>query len=77
MVAYLISPPRLEDYLRYAELLTPFNTFHNEALLLKRHFRGRKVWMVSATEQGGGVAEMMPRMMSLLRQWHVCTGAEQ
>ena len=59
---------RLENYLRYAELLTPFNTFHNEALLLKRHFRGRKVWMVSSTEQGGGVAEMMPRMISLLRQ---------
>ncbi|MGB3778397.1 MAG: glycosyltransferase [Tunicatimonas sp.] len=59
---------QLADYLAYTDLLAPFNAFHNEALLLKRHLRRRKVWMVSSTEQGGGVAEMMPRMISLLRQ---------
>lgn len=59
---------RLEDYLRYTDLLPAFNTFHNEALLLKSALRRRTLWMVSSTEQGGGVAEMMPRMISLLRQ---------
>ncbi|MGB3851972.1 MAG: glycosyltransferase [Tunicatimonas sp.] len=59
---------QLADYLAYTDLLPAFNSFHNEALLLKQRLRRRRVWMVSSTEQGGGVAEMMPRMISLLRQ---------
>ncbi|MEO0331808.1 MAG: glycosyltransferase, partial [Bacteroidota bacterium] len=39
-----------------------------EALQLKPSLRRQKIWMVNSTEHGGGVAEMMPRMISLLRQ---------
>nr|WKN34604.1 glycosyltransferase [Tunicatimonas sp. TK19036] len=59
---------RLENYRAYAPLLPPFNAFYDEALLLKRSLRRCKIWMVNSTEHGGGVAEMMPRMVSLLRQ---------
>lgn len=72
----------LENYLAYASLVPSFNAFHNEALLLRRNLRQRKLWMVNSTEFGGGVAEMMPRMISLLRQlglnadWMVMETAE-
>ena len=59
---------KLENYLAYASLVPHFNAFQNEALLLRKSLRKRKIWMVNSTEHGGGVAEMMPRMISLLRQ---------
>ncbi|MGD1889259.1 MAG: glycosyltransferase [Cyclobacteriaceae bacterium] len=59
---------KLENYLAYASLAPRFNAFHNEAVLLRKALRKKKIWMVNSTEHGGGVAEMMPRMISLLRQ---------
>ena len=58
----------LENYLAYATLVPAYNAFYNEALQLKPSLRRQKIWMVNSTEHGGGVAEMMPRMISLLRQ---------
>lgn len=58
----------LDDYRAYATLVPSFNAFYNEALLLKRSLQQRKIWMINSTEYGGGVAEMMPRMISMLRQ---------
>ncbi|WKN43395.1 glycosyltransferase [Tunicatimonas pelagia] len=59
---------RLDDYRSYATLVPAFNAFYNEALLLKRSLQERKIWMINSTEHGGGVAEMLPRMISILRQ---------
>jgi len=59
---------RLENYRSYASLLPSFNAFYNEALLLKRPLRRRTIWMVNSAEQGGAVAEILPRKISLLRQ---------
>jgi trehalose synthase len=39
-----------------------------------RRLNGRTVWMVNSTAHGGGVAEMMPVIVSLLRQLGVYTG---
>ncbi|WP_266082189.1 glycosyltransferase [Haladaptatus caseinilyticus] len=33
-----------------------------------RSLRGRTVWMINSAEQGGGVAEMMPQLITLLRE---------
>ncbi len=59
---------QLDDYRSYATLVPAFNAFYNEALLLKRSLKDRKIWMINSTEHGGGVAEMLPRMISILRQ---------
>lgn len=59
---------RLEDYDLYAVLAMGLRELRTEAYTLLPAVGGRKVWMVSSTEKGGGVAEMMPRMVSLLRQ---------
>jgi trehalose synthase len=40
----------------------------SEAKTLVPALRGRKVWMINSTAQGGGVAEMLPKMVSLLRE---------
>lgn len=59
---------KLEDYDRYAVLAMGLRELHTEALTLMRLISGRKVWMVSSTEKGGGIAEMMPRLVNILRQ---------
>jgi len=59
---------RLEDYDLYATLSPGLRALQSEALFLVPKLKGRKVWMVNSTAQGGGVAEMMPRLISLFRQ---------
>jgi len=58
----------LEDYTCYAPLLATINAFRSETALLKKNLEEKTIWMVNSTEQGGGVAEMMPRMVSIMRQ---------
>ena len=43
------------------------------ARLLVPKLKGRTVWMVNSTAQGGGVAEMMPRLVGMLRDVGVKT----
>lgn len=59
---------KLEDYAAYAALLALINDFQQEAALLVPALKNTCIWMVNSTAQGGGVAEMMPRMLSIMRQ---------
>lgn len=59
---------RLDDYASVAALTRSVGELRSEAALLVPRLAGRKVWMLSSTAVGGGVAEMMPRLVSLLRE---------
>ena len=61
------SRPDLEDYGQLASLTAAVQSLRNEAVPLLRQLKGREVWMINSTAQGGGVAEMLPRVISLLR----------
>ncbi len=69
------APPRLEDYepiIGKPEL--------DEIRFLARHLRGKTVKMVNSTAVGGGVAEILNRLIPLLTEleiptrWDVITG---
>ena len=59
--------PTLEDYnahLHLAQAVAELKAVAvNDAVTLKE----RTVWMINSTEEGGGVAEMLPKIVSLLR----------
>jgi trehalose synthase len=44
-----------------------------DAERLAPRLRGRRVWMVNSTSRGGGVAEMLPKLVALLRELGVDT----
>lgn len=58
----------LEDYTCYAPLLATIDAFRNETALLRKNLTDKTIWMINSTERGGGVAEMLPRMVSIMRQ---------
>jgi trehalose synthase len=58
----------LKDYELYAALYMPTRELYMEAGKLIPAIAKRKVWMINSTSIGGGVAEMMPRTISFLRQ---------
>ena len=62
---------KIKDYTTYASLIPSIVNFQNESEALKKNLEGRKIWMINSTEQGGGVAEMLPRMISILRQVNI------
>jgi trehalose synthase len=59
---------QFKDYDLYSSLAMGLRDLSQEASLLLPKIKGRKIWMVNSTDQGGGVAEMMPRLISLFRQ---------
>jgi trehalose synthase len=59
---------RLKDYDLYSSLAMPLRELMQEAGLILPKIKSKKIWMVNSTAQGGGVAEMMPRLVSLFRQ---------
>ncbi len=59
---------RLDDYSALAFLAPYVDELRAEAATLMPALAGRKVWMINSTPQGGGVAEMLPKMLPLLRQ---------
>jgi trehalose synthase len=63
----------LADYAGFAHLAPAVRDLRAEAELLAPGLAGRKVWMLNSTSVGGGVAEMMPRLVSLLRELGVAT----
>src|SRR5262249_30557338 len=69
------APPRLDDYaaiIGQPEL--------DEIRFLARHLRGKTVKMVNSTAVGGGVAEILNRLIPLMNEleiptrWEVITG---
>jgi trehalose synthase len=63
----IVAPSRLEDYAQVAHLTGAVAALQEEAERVLPLLRGRTIWMVNSTVQGGGVAEMLPTMLSLLR----------
>jgi trehalose synthase len=59
---------RIAEYAQNAFLYSPVAELLAEAAATVPTLEGRTVYMVNSTAKGGGVAEMMPRMVGLLRQ---------
>ena len=59
---------RLRDYAEYTDLVPQVRDLETTARKSVRQLAHRTIWMVSSTSQGGGVAEGLPRIVSLLRQ---------
>jgi trehalose synthase len=56
----------LEDYGGLAYLAAVVQDLRLEARTLVPKLNGRRVWMVNSTAAGGGVAEMMPRLVAIM-----------
>jgi trehalose synthase len=63
----------LADYAASAHLAYAVHELELEARQISPRLRGRTVWMVSSTARGGGVAEMLPARVALLRQLGIAT----
>ena len=61
----------LDDYQSVVHLSEPVRSLRAEARALVPHLEGRTVWMVNSSARGGGVAEMLPRMVTILRELEV------
>lgn len=57
----------LDDYGAVAYLAAAVQTLREDAERLVPQLEGRTVWMVNSTAQGGGVAELLPPQIALLR----------
>jgi trehalose synthase len=65
-----VTVPRassMEDYAAVAHLASAVAELKLEAETVVPRLASRTVWMVSSTARGGGVAEMLPTIVSLLR----------
>lgn len=58
----------LDDYASFAHLTRAVQELRAEAAMLVPRLKGRAVLMVNSTAQGGGVAEMLPMQILLLRE---------
>lgn len=58
----------LDDYEGITHLNTAVRDLRQEAKSLLPALKGRRVWMVNSTSHGGGVAELLPPLLSLLRE---------
>ena len=58
----------LDDYAAVGSLAMPVQELRRHAQTVAPRFEGRTLWMVNSTATGGGVAEMLPGIVSLLRE---------
>lgn len=63
----------LDDFAAHASLKRPVEDLRAVAQQYAGHLEDRTVWMVNSTAQGGGVAEMLPKVVSILRELGVST----
>jgi len=64
---------RLREYKTYAHLSGMVDDLQAIARPIARKLQGKTVWMINSTANGGGVAEMLPKMVGMLRQLGVPT----
>lgn len=57
----------LEDHGAYAHLAPAVDNLRAEAARVAAEMDDRRVWMVNSAREGGGVAEMLPTVVGLLR----------
>ncbi len=62
------EPLGLDDYAELVHLSEAVSALREEASRLVPALSGRKVWMVNSTAQGGGVAEMLPKLVTMLNE---------
>ncbi len=70
-MARLVIPQHhvsLQDYEAVAQLSAAVRDLIAEANSILPLLNGRRVWMVNSTERGGGVAEMLPALLTLVRE---------
>jgi trehalose synthase len=63
----------LDGHASVAHLAGSVRDLRQEAGRVLPRLEGRTVWMVNSTEHGGGVAEMLPTMVRLLRDLGIAT----
>jgi trehalose synthase len=56
----------LDDYAADAKFASMVANLRTEAAQLKARLDGRVIWMVNSTATGGGVAEMLPRLIGMM-----------
>jgi trehalose synthase len=60
-------PQGLDDYATIAHLAPAVERLRTAASQVVARLQGRTLWMVNSTAKGGGVAEMLPALVRLLR----------
>lgn len=73
MIVDVPPRPALGDYEAVAHLAPAVEALREYAARLVPRVGDRTVWMVNSTAQGGGVAEMLPSLVSLLNELGVRT----
>ena len=63
----------LDDYSAYSHLAPLVWDLRNAAAETRRHINGRSILMVNSTRVGGGVAEMLPKLVSILQELGIQT----
>ncbi len=58
---------KLEDYKAYASLNNPVEEFLTGTQQPIEDLKGHTIWMINSTATGGGVAEMLPSQMRIMR----------
>ena len=58
----------LDDYAGHAHLRASVDALRADAARYAQRLKGRTIWMVNSTAQGGGVAELLPTQITLLNQ---------
>lgn len=58
----------LADYERFAHLSAAVRQLSQEAAIRLPALKGRRVFMVNSTSRGGGVAELLPPLLALMRE---------
>jgi trehalose synthase len=66
-VVEIDAQPGLAEHAAVAHLASAVATLRETARRVARVLDGRTIWMINSTAQGGGVAEMLPAMIGLLR----------
>ena len=60
-------PQGLDDYAAIAHLAPAVERLRTAAAQVVARMQGRTLWMINSTAKGGGVAEMLPALVRLLR----------
>ncbi len=76
MSGFIVDIPEctsLSDYEGVAHLSPAVGRLRDRAAPVAERLAGRTVWMVNSTAQGGGVAEMLPTMVTLMDELGIRT----
>jgi trehalose synthase len=63
--------PKIEDYQAYSSLKSTVDHFLETAPAHIKPLKSRTIWMINSTAIGGGVAEMLPSQLRILRSLDV------